>query len=190
MLKIHEAELTHDISNENSKNSEEDPICNETDEEDHMIQQRISTKVFSQISQFNSNMPDDLSSSRGRGSAARGSGSSYSSSIKERRSKGQYFKFPKGKKIKTVTKEQLEADKFKHVSTCTEEEGEDNDSDAESFWGKWREERVQNNVLKKEPKAPVIYDKHTFVKFSEFSMLLHPESKDILDSEYTEEDMT
>lgn len=69
------------------------------------------------------------------------------------------------------------------MSTCTEEEGEDNDSDAESFWGKWRNE-------KKEPKAPIIYDKHTFVKFSEFSMLLHPESKDILDSEYTEEEMT
>jgi hypothetical protein len=39
MLKIHEAELTHDNSNENSKNSEEDPeVCNETDEEDHMKQ--------------------------------------------------------------------------------------------------------------------------------------------------------
>lgn len=46
MLKIHEAELK--ISNENSKNSEEDnEVCNETDEEDHMKQQRISTKVFS-----------------------------------------------------------------------------------------------------------------------------------------------
>ena len=86
-------------------------------------------------------MPDDLSSSRGRGSAAKGSGSSYSSSIEERRSKGQYFKYPKTSKKNHFynSKEEMEA---KHVSTCTEEEGED--SDTESFWNKERKERIKN----------------------------------------------
>ena len=94
MLKIHEAEMTQ----ENSKGSgEENEVMSESDEEAHMKQQRITTKVFSQISQFNSHMPDDLSSSRGRGSAVLGSGSSYSSSIDERKSKGQYFVFPRNK---------------------------------------------------------------------------------------------
>lgn len=86
-------------------------------------------------------MPDDLSSSRGRGSAKKGSGSSYSSSIEERRSNGQYFKFPKNKKKRTIKKEEIQA---KVVSTCTEDDDEDNDSDTETFWGKWRKDRVEN----------------------------------------------
>jgi hypothetical protein len=68
-------------------------------------------------------MPDDLSQGRkSKGSAVLCSGSSYSSSVDERKSKGQYFSFPKNKKKKTVTKEEL---KTKVVSTCTEDEEED-----------------------------------------------------------------
>ena len=57
------------------------------------------------------------------------------------------------------------------MSTCTEEEDDDSE---EVFW------RKPSN-----PKdaSPVIYDKRTYMRFSEFSMLHHSKDKD---SEYPE----
>ena len=65
----------------------------------------------------------------------------------------------------------IEEKETKVVSTCTEEE----DDDSEEVF--WRKPEYQNDV------SPVIYDKRTYMKFSECSMLLHSKEQD---SEYTD----
>jgi hypothetical protein len=65
----------------------------------------------------------------------------------------------------------IEEKETKVVSTCTEEEDEDSE---EVFW------RKPTNLLNK---SPVVYDKKTYERFSESSMLLH--SKEQI-SEYTD----
>lgn len=95
-----------------------------------------------------------------KGSSALGSGSSYSSSIEERKSRGQYFQFPEKKKKKSKTKP-IEEIETKLVSTCTEE---DEDDSEDTFWRKKEEVVI---------KSPVVYDKQTYMRFSEFSMLKH-----------------
>ena len=79
MLKIHGAQLDKKSSNG------EDEEASESDEEAFMQQQRISSKVVAQINKLHPYMND--SSSR-KGSSFVGSGSSYSSSIEERKSRG------------------------------------------------------------------------------------------------------
>lgn len=147
MLKIHGAQLEKKSSNNEDENSD-------SDEEAFMQQQRISTKVVAQINKLHPYMMNDSSSRKG--SSIRGSGSSYTSSIEERKSNGQYFQFPeKRKKRNPKLIEEIET---KVVSTCTEEDEEDSE---ETFWRK-----------KDEIKSPpVIYDKNTYMRFSEFSML-------------------
>ena len=105
------------------------------------------------------------SSSR-KGSSFVGSGSSYSSSIEERKSRGQYFQFPEKKQKKSRRLKPIEEKETKVVSTCTEEE----DDDSEEVF--WRKPSNPNNA------SPVIYDKRTYMRFSEFSMLHHSKDKD------------
>lgn len=76
------------------------------------------------------------------------SGSSYSSSIEERKSRGQYFQFPEERKRKSKARAQpIEEVETKVVSTCTEEDEEDSE---ETFWRK----KEDTNI-----KSPVVYDK-------------------------------
>ena len=156
MLKIHGAQL--------DKKSSNGDVDSESDEEAFMQQQRISTKVVDQINKLHPYMGD--SSSR-RGSSFIGSGSDFSSSIEERKSRGQYFQFPeKRHRKKTKKLKPIEEKETKMVSTCTEEE----DEDSEDVF--WRKPDNQNT------KSPVVYDKQTYMRFSEFSMLHHTVEKD------------
>jgi hypothetical protein len=92
-----------------------------------MQQQRISTKVVNQINKLH----PYLDSSSRKGSSFLGSGSSYSSSIEERKSRGQYFQFPEKTKRKLKQVKPIEEKDTKVVSTCTEE---DEDDSEDVFW--------------------------------------------------------
>jgi hypothetical protein len=59
------------------------------------------------------------------------------------------------------------------VTTCTEEDEDDDDSE-DTFW------RKKEDVV---IKSPVVYDKKTYMRFSEFSMLHYSKEQD---SEYSE----
>jgi len=124
MLKIHGAQL-----DKKSSNGEDE--ASESDEEAFMQQQRISSKVVAQINKLHPYMNDSASR---KGSSFIGSGSSYSSSIEERKSRGQYFQFPEKKARKKSRKlKPIEEKETKVVSTCTEEDYEDSE---EVFWRK------------------------------------------------------
>ena len=124
MLKIHGAQL-----DKKSSNGEDE--ASESDEEAFMQQQRISSKVVDQINKLHPYMNDSASR---KGSSFIGSGSSYSSSIEERKSRGQYFQLPEKKARKKSRKlKPIEEKETKVVSTCTEEDYEDSE---EVFWRK------------------------------------------------------